>query len=144
MKRILVGLDGSPREAEVLDAARTLADKIGAELILFRAVSLPTELPPRALAVPPASLGELLVDDARQHLTALAARLPPSVHPRVRVDLGAPWAAIRDAARIENADLIAIGSHGYGGIDRLLGTTAAKVVNHADRSVLVIRSTKPV
>ena len=40
----------------------------------------------------------------------------------------------------ENVDLIVIGSHGYGGIDRVIGTTAAKVVNHADRSVLVVRS----
>src|SRR6185312_426695 len=144
MKRILVGLDGSPRETEVLDAARALAEKIGAELILFRAISLPTQLPPRALALPPVALGELLIDDARQHLGELAMPLPPALHPRVRVDLGAPWAAICDAARLEHADLIAIGSHGYGAIDRLLGTTAAKVVNHADRSVLVIRATKPV
>ena len=35
--------------------------------------------------------------------------------------------------------LIVIGSHGYGGIDHLLGTTAARVVNHADRPVLVVR-----
>jgi nucleotide-binding universal stress UspA family protein len=37
-------------------------------------------------------------------------------------------------------DLIVIGSHGYDALDRLLGTTAAKVVNHADRSVLVVRA----
>jgi len=33
-----------------------------------------------------------------------------------------------------------IGSHGYGGLDRLLGTTAARVVNHADRNVLIVRN----
>ncbi|HVU00723.1 MAG TPA: universal stress protein [Polyangiaceae bacterium] len=32
-----------------------------------------------------------------------------------------------------------MGSHGYGTLDRVLGTTAAKVVNHAARSVLVVR-----
>jgi nucleotide-binding universal stress UspA family protein len=37
------------------------------------------------------------------------------------------------------AALILIGSHGYSGLDHLLGTTAARVVNHADRSVLVVR-----
>jgi len=42
-------------------------------------------------------------------------------------------------ARELDADLIVIGSHGYGGIDRVLATTAARVVNHADRSVLVAR-----
>lgn len=35
---------------------------------------------------------------------------------------------------------IVIGSHGHGGIDRVLGTTAAKLVNHADRNVLVVRT----
>jgi universal stress protein F len=50
-----------------------------------------------------------------------------------------PWDGICRAGREEAADLIAIGSHGYGGLDRLLGTTAAKVVNHADRNVLVVR-----
>ena len=40
---------------------------------------------------------------------------------------------------METFDLIVIGSHGYGAIDRVLGTTAAKVVNHADRTVLVVR-----
>jgi nucleotide-binding universal stress UspA family protein len=32
-----------------------------------------------------------------------------------------------------------IGAHGYGKLDRMLGTTAAKVVNHADRNVLIVR-----
>jgi universal stress protein F len=34
---------------------------------------------------------------------------------------------------------VVIGSHGYGGLDRVLGTTAAKIVNHASCSVLVVR-----
>ena len=45
-----------------------------------------------------------------------------------------------DVAKEEACDLIVIGSHGYAGIDRLLGTTAAKIVNHAATSVLVVRS----
>jgi nucleotide-binding universal stress UspA family protein len=40
----------------------------------------------------------------------------------------------------ENVALIVIGAHGYQGLDRMLGTTAAKVVNHADRAVLVVRA----
>ena len=51
---------------------------------------------------------------------------------------GVAWDAICTAAKEVDADLIVIGSHGYGVIDRLLGTTAAKVVNHADRSVYVV------
>ncbi|HEX2672686.1 MAG TPA: universal stress protein, partial [Polyangiaceae bacterium] len=48
LRRILVGLDGSPRESLVLAAAQTFASKFDAELILVRAVGLPPEIPPEA------------------------------------------------------------------------------------------------
>ena len=51
-----------------------------------------------------------------------------------------PWDAICAAAIAEDVDAIVIGSHGYDVLDRLTGTTAAKVVNHADRTVIVIRA----
>ena len=38
--------------------------------------------------------------------------------------------------------MIVIGSHGYGGLDRILGTTAARVVNHALCSVFVVRESE--
>ena len=55
------------------------------------------------------------------------------------MSLAIPWQGICEAARRVGADLIVIGSHGYGGLDRLLGTTAAKVVNHARVSVMVVK-----
>ncbi|HZS42135.1 MAG TPA: universal stress protein [Polyangia bacterium] len=139
MKRILVGVDGSKQERDVLGAARNLAEKNGAQLILLRVVTIPIELPPRALAVSPDAVGPMLSESAGKHVKELAAELPPSLGADARVALGSPWNAICDTAREENVDLIVIGSHGYGGIDRLIGTTAAKVVNHADCSVLVVR-----
>jgi nucleotide-binding universal stress UspA family protein len=56
---------------------------------------------------------------------------------------GFPWQAVCAAAVDESVDLIVIGSHGYSGIDHLIGTTAAKIVNHADRPVLVVRPLAP-
>jgi nucleotide-binding universal stress UspA family protein len=38
-----------------------------------------------------------------------------------------------------DVDLIVLGSHGYYGMDRILGTTAANVANLAHRGVLVVR-----
>ena len=139
MKKLLVGLDGSDHERVVLAAARDLAERLGAKLILFRAVPLPVEIPANALGVPPTSLGDMLEDMARQHLHELAKQLPPALLDRELVTLGSPWRSICDAAKACEVDLVVIGSHGYGGLDRLLGTTAARVVNHADRSVLVVR-----
>jgi nucleotide-binding universal stress UspA family protein len=45
-----------------------------------------------------------------------------------------------ETAKADGVDLVVIGSHGYGGIDRLLGTTAAKIVDHAPCSVYVVRT----
>jgi nucleotide-binding universal stress UspA family protein len=55
------------------------------------------------------------------------------------VHIGTPWDGICRAAKEHEADLVVIGAHGYGTLDRLLGTTASKVVNHIDRSVMVVR-----
>jgi len=65
--------------------------------------------------------------------------LPRELVGVLRPRVGTAWNTLCSVARDEQAELIVIGSHGYGGIDRLLGTTAARVVNHADCSVLVVR-----
>jgi nucleotide-binding universal stress UspA family protein len=140
MKRILVGLDGSSSEQHVLDAAVKLATNLGGKLVLFRAVSLPIGLPQSALALPPDNLAIVLADGARQHLEQLARNLPRDIIDRVQVEIGVPWRAVCDTAVADQCDLIVVGSHGYGGIDRLIGTTAAKIVNHASCSVLVART----
>jgi nucleotide-binding universal stress UspA family protein len=143
MRLILVGLDGSPRAPEVLRTGRDLAQRTGAKLLLFRAVTLPLGLPAEAYAVPPDGLQQLLVKDAQHELEVLASEIPSGMLAGIRIELGTPWRSICDVARSENADLILIGSHGYSGIDHVLGTTAAKVVNHARRSVLVAWTPSP-
>ena len=103
-------------------------------------MSLPVPLPPSALAVPPDDIGVMLADEARAHLAELVRDVPAELIQRVQVEIGVPWRAVCDAAEADKADLIVVGSHGYGGVDRLIGTTAAKIVNHADCSVMVARA----
>ena len=140
MERILVGLDGSPRAKDVLETAINLARKVGGKLVLFRGVGIPIELPSDAYSMPPADLGGLLENQAKSYLDSIGVTVPPELISEVRVGIGTPWKAVCTAADEVKADLIVIGSHGYEGLDRLLGTTAAKVVNHAHCSVLVVRS----
>jgi len=140
MDRILVGLDASVRAEGVLKAAEELARRAGGKLILFRAVGVPIEVPQEAFSMSPASLAELLQAEARKHMDQLAATVPPELLLEVFVEVGTPWQSICHAADQRNVDLIIIGSHGYSGLDRLIGTTAAKVVNHAKQSVLVVRA----
>jgi nucleotide-binding universal stress UspA family protein len=139
MKRILVGLDGSDHERPVLATAVKLVTKLGGKLVLFRAVSLPVGLPSSALALSPDNVGIMLAEAARTHLEQLARDLPPEILDRIQVEVGVPWRAVCDTAEADQCDLIVVGSHGYSGIDRLIGTTAAKIVNHAPCSVLIAR-----
>jgi nucleotide-binding universal stress UspA family protein len=139
MKRILVGLDGSPRSPAVLDAAITLARAQGARLLLLRAVGLPPDVPKDFWKTSDQSLSDVLEERARHYLGEEAARVPPELLEGAATHVGAPWQAICEVAREKGADLVVIGSHGYAGVDRLIGTTAAKVVNHAPCSVLVVR-----
>jgi nucleotide-binding universal stress UspA family protein len=140
MKRILVALDGSPRAPVVLAAAARLAQIAQAKLVLFRAIGLPPEVPAELLVVPPLRVEDALRAAAHASLEALAASTDRALVESIHTELATAWNGIVDEARRIDADLIVIGSHGYGGIDRVLGTTAAKVVNHSDRNVLIVRS----
>lgn len=140
MHKMLVALDGSPREPGVLGAAIALARKTGAKLVLFRSVGVPEEVPPEAYAVAPEEVPKLLERKAAAHLAELEETVPAELRGGIRTLVGTPWQSIQRAAETENADLIVIGSHGYQPLDRVLGTTAAKVINHADRAVLVVRA----
>ena len=140
MKTLLVALDGSKRAPGVLEAAVAQAKATGAKLVLFRAVGIPVDLPFTAMGMSPTDVVTRLEEGARTELTELARPFVAAVPCEIRIDAGNGWQAICQAAQTVDAALIIIGSHGYGGLDRVLGTTAARVVNHADRSVLVVRS----
>jgi universal stress protein F len=139
MNKLLVALDGSPRADAVLSAAISLATLTRGKIVLFRAIGLPTAIPQSAWALSEASLEETLRHDAETYLAACTRAVPPGLLGGTRVTVGAPWQAVCAAAREVNADLVVIGAHGYSGVDHLIGTTAAKIVNHIDRSVLVVR-----
>jgi universal stress protein F len=145
MRRILVGMDGSPREREVLLVAQDLAERYAAEMILFRAVGLPPEVPVEAYLESERSLLDLLQARASAALEASARTIPEPLRSRVRLkrSVANPWRGVCAAALEEQVDLIVIGSHGYGALDHVLGTNAARIVNHAQCSVLVVRPAAP-
>ncbi len=139
MKRILVALDGSPRAPKVLEAAVRIAELAGAKLVLYRAISVSPDLPREVLVETDTRLEDALIANARADLARIAERLRPELVEQIVTAFAIPWDGICRAARERDADLIVIGSHGYSGLDRILGTVAGKVVNHADRNVLVVR-----
>lgn len=141
MERILVALDRSSRAPAVLETAIDLARRTGARLSLLRAVTLPPELPMNLWPVSGERVATDFLEASKKELAELAAKVPLAMLENSTVQLGVAWDTICAAAREEDVDLIVIGSHGHGLLDRILGTTAAKVVNHADRSVMVVRAT---
>lgn len=140
MKRILVALDSSKRAPAVLAAAARLAELTGAKLVVFRAIGVPPEMPPELFKVTDLSVEDVLRNNAHTDLHRLLAEIPPERIEKIVAELATPWDGVCRAAREQDVDLIVIGSHGFSGLDRLLGTTAGKVVNHADRNVLVVRT----
>ena len=138
LNKILVAVDASERQPGVFDAAAELAQKFGATLYLVRVVTVPPEFPAAAAASVADPLPPHLKRLAFAELTELWKRAP-TLSPTVPiVAIGQPATMILDTALDFDVDLLVLGSHGYQGWDRVLGTTAAYVANHADRNVLVV------
>ncbi len=143
MKRILVAVDASPCAPSVLAAGIELARTSGAKLLLLRAVGLPPEpLPLNGFASPPTQVLDGMMVTAKRDLAELSRRVPSPMLEGASTQVGVAWDTICTFAREHDVDMIVIGSHAYRFIDRIIGTTAAKVVNHADRPVLVVREKK--
>ncbi|AKU95475.1 Universal stress protein family [Labilithrix luteola] len=129
MKRILVAVDGS-RESEIVVAkAVEVARDVGGRLSLLHVIE-----PHQASLVNDAAF-----DESRRCLERLEASMPPSFRGGCEVRFGLAAKTICEAAASKSVDVIVIGAHEHGVVERALGTTAAEVVNHADRTVLVVR-----
>ncbi len=139
MEKILVAVDHSARAPLVLDTAVDLARRLGAKLHVVHVVGIAPEISLEKLPVSPEGARAALLGHAKEALRGVTAALPAELVGGEEVRIGSPWSAICSAAEDLGAELIVIGSHGYSGLDRILGTTASKVVNHARCSVLVVR-----
>lgn len=139
IERIVVGLDDSPRAPFVLESALAIAARHGAKLWVVRAAGLTSPLPAEVLSIRPDDVPSILQKSERKRLEALVAAAHPSVPVELVVEVGAAADVICGLAKSVRADVVVVGSHGYRGLDHLLGTTAQRVANLAPCSVLVVR-----
>ena len=116
-----------------IDIAAQYANS-GAKVILLNVVE---DIPGWAAAELPADLLENSREQIKTELKAIANASGMKMDVEVRS--GHSYKTILDVAKEKQADLIVIASHRPGIQDYFLGSTAAKVVRHADCSVLVIR-----
>lgn len=142
-KHVLIPLDGSPLSEEILKPAVALGTLMGTSYTLIQALDpLVAEhtRPPYA-----AGLDRSLLEELRQHalayLEGIADRLrAQSLEVRTALVVEQPHIAILNYAREHAVDLIALSTHGRGGLVRmLLGSVADKVVRGADIPVLIQR-----
>jgi nucleotide-binding universal stress UspA family protein len=137
-RRIFVALDTSDSAKLVLEAASKLAALTDGTLIVFRAVGISPDLPHEVFEVTDARLEEVLLRNAHADLEHRVRGIERVE--KLHTVFGTAWDAICREAKELGADLIVIGSHGHSRFARMMGTTAAKVVNNADRNVLVVRT----
>lgn len=144
---ILVPLDGSPLAEEALDPAMALARIWDAAVTLVQVVQ--PVLPVADPALPRASAyDEGLTASCREQAQDYLDDLVEQMHEQglratgVAVVAWNAAAAILDVARPERVAVVALATHGRGGLRRLiLGSVADKLVRGADVPVLVYHPT---
>lgn len=144
-RRVLVTVDGSPFSERVLDPALELGALFEAEFTLLHLVEFPHAF--QSIYLPDVvEANREIVDErekaARAELEELRGRIGGDGATNVALEVDVVTRVvdgILDHAREGGFDLIAMASHGHGGIKRLaLGSVADKVVRGADCPVLVV------
>ena len=139
-KCILLAVDFSSDSEFIGVRASELAQTYGAKLVLIHVVvDLKAHWYERILL---SSLSddveEQMIESARKQLRELAEKLGIPEAECV-VEVGSPKAGVLKAVREHGVDLIVVGSHGAGGVDALLGSTAATILHKSPVDVFVVR-----
>ncbi len=148
--KILIATDGSDYSKAAIDMlANIIAKPENTSLKIISAVEHPTPIAAEPFAVSAEYYNEMtqvLSEQAKQSVkqaeTAIRSLFPGSLlDVTAEVLDGSPQRVIVETAQEWGADLIVVGSHGYGFWSRtLLGSISNSVVNHAPCSVLVVRT----
>jgi len=144
-KKILVPLDGSELAEKALPHAVALAKQSSAEVTLLTVVQLSLGFTGTKLEAIPEAAAERRValrTEAMTYLEKIQRDLKEQgIHARSIALDGDVAAQIIAYAESEAIDLIAMATHGRGGIDRfVMGSIAEKVVRHTSKPVLLVRA----
>lgn len=142
-KTILVPLDGSQRAEAILPHVEDLARRYEARVVFVRVLE-PTifTIAPEGMLIETTASLQALVDEARAYLADVKQRFErKGLRADTRFEQGAIIPAILTAASEENADLIAMSSHGRTGLTRAFyGSIAGGLLHRVDRPLLLIRA----
>jgi nucleotide-binding universal stress UspA family protein len=141
---ILCPIEFSDASTRALEYALTLAEETGARLILLHVIELLVDAPQRReishFTVP--EYQRYLEEDARARLrSAVPEDARVWCTPEERVISGNAFRVILDLAEQEKAEVIVMGVHGKGALNRrLFGSTTHHVIREAGCPVLTLRA----
>lgn len=146
---ILVPLDGSKRAEAILPHVEELATGFDARVIFLHVVEPPPIITDSDIIGSEVSylngFQEQMKEMTKQavlYLESVQGKLKEKgIESKVKVNHGPVVEGIINTAKSQDADLIAITSHGRSGLSRVFyGSVAAGILHRADRPLLVIRS----
>jgi nucleotide-binding universal stress UspA family protein len=147
-RRILCGIDFSDCSLAALEYALSVAEEADAQLMLVHVIETWSHfnaLPPQVAS----TLAQINAEEEAGAAARLQALVPESVRPFCAIGTAVTrghhgWTEIVRLALERDADLIVLGAHGHGAVDRaLFGSTTHRVLRHASCPVLTVRRTHP-
>ena len=148
---LLVPLDGSPRAEGILPHVEKLALVFKSKVIFLQVVEPPLQFVNPSLyetTIQTDIIHEHLIDFKRkkEEITAYLSGIQEGFQKKgidtgIIVEQGPAVETIISVAQRENAELIAIASHGRSGLSRVFyGSVAAGIMHKIDRPILIIRT----
>ncbi len=141
--KILVPLDGSKRAEKILPHVEDLARRYNAKVIFLQVVEYKTAATPEGAFI---NLSTEEINQAKKqadtHLRGIQGEFRgKNIECQTHVLYGPVVEGIINIAAHEGVDLIALASHGRGGLSRVFyGSVAAGLLQRVDRPLLIIRS----
>ena len=142
-EKILVPLDGSKRAEMIRPHVRELAGRCQATVIFLRVIE---HTYTNGIGETFSNITDKAFDaklkESESYLDGIASRFRnKGITCKTLVAHGPVVEKIIEAADTEDVDLIAMTSHGYGGLTRIFyGSVAAGILNQVDRPLFIVRS----
>jgi nucleotide-binding universal stress UspA family protein len=139
-KKVLIAIDSEPVAVRAAETGVDLAASLGAEVAFIHVMDV-SLLYPADTGPSPNDLVCAAKLDAKRLIAAMRQRFPLQSSVLEFFQVGTPSDEIVKAAEEWSADLLVIGSHGRGGMQRaLLGSVAETVMRHAPCPLVVVRA----
>ncbi len=134
---IVLAVDGSDYSNKAVQCARAIAERFEASLWLVHVFRNPSDLLGYAdyekLFARRKSAAQTVLDDARQKLGPISVSVQEELHEGLEAE------SILKVAENRAADLIVMGTRGFGAVKGLLvGSVSRKVIHYAECPVMVV------